>query len=191
MKFKLLFCSKIWVYLTEIPVIILFLITRSYNDSSTSWLKLYPLLIFLALVMLFIVIYFFRVITVSFDEIRYHGLFSSRDSAIINKGKTLIITMKSAKRLTVELFGNDGQPPMLDWLKGEDYVPVDIYLFRGKAIGGRKTVSSVLKFFSVTEEDLALAFSEDSFSGDYEYVTLQVNKKEDVREFRITMKETL
>ena len=99
--------------------------------------------------------------------------------------------MKSAKRLTVELFGNDGQPPMLDWLKGEDYVPVDIYLFRGKAIGGRKTVSSVLKFFSVTEEDLALAFSEDSFSGDYEYVTLQVNKKEDVREFRITMKETL
>ena len=99
--------------------------------------------------------------------------------------------MKSAQRLTVELFGNDGQPPMLDWLKGDDYVPVDIYLFRGKAIGGRRTVSSVLKFFSVSEEDLETMFCRDSFSGDYEYVTLEVNKKEDVREFRITMKETV
>ena len=191
MKFKLLFCSKIWVYLTEIPVIILFLITRSYNDSSKTLLKLYPLLVFLALVMLFIVVYFFRVITISYDEIRYHGLFSSRDSAVINKDKTLIITMKSAKRLTVELFGNDGQPPALDWLKEDDYTPVDIYLFRGKAIGGKRTVASVLKFFLVSDEDFESVFNSDSFEKEYEFVSLKANKKEDVREIRLTMKETV
>ncbi len=191
MKFKMLFCSKIWVYLTELPVIILLLITRSFNDGSKNLLKLYPLQIFLLLTMLFIFVYFFRIITISYDEIRYHGLFSSRDSAVINKDKTLILTLKSRGRLTVELFGNDGQPPALDWLKDADYTPVDIYLFRGKAIGGKGRVKALLKFFEVDEDGITKAFGEDSFDGEYENVTLHAEKREDVREFRITMKETV
>ena len=191
MKFKLLFCSKIWVYLTEVPVIILLLITRSFNDSSENLLKLYPLQIFLLLVMLFIFVYFFRIITVSYDEIRYHGLFSSRDSAAINKDKTLILTLKKGGRLTVELFGNDGEPPALDWLKDADYTPVDIYLFRGKAIGGKGRVRSLLKFYGVDTDGIENSLALDSFDGDYELVALHAEKREDVREFRITMKETV
>ena len=191
MKFKLLFCSKIWVYLTEVPVIILLLITRSFNDSSENLLKLYPLQIFLLLAMLFIFVYFFRIITVSYDEIRYHGLFSSRDSAAINKDKTLILTLKKGGRLTVELFGNDGEPPALDWLKDADYTPVDIYLFRGKAIGGKGRVKSLLKFYGVDTDGIENSLALDSFDGDYELVALHAEKREDVREFRITMKETV
>lgn len=191
MKFVFLFCSKLRVYLTELPVIILLAVAMHYNDGSDELFKLYPLQIFLILVMIFILVYFFRAITITYDEIRYHGLFSSRDSAVINKDKTLIITMKAGRRLTVELFGNDGKHPSLDWLKDADTPPVDIFLFRGKAIGGKRAVRSVLKYFGVEAEDLERVFSEDSFSREYDDVLLTVEKTEDIRTFRIKMKETV
>ena len=191
MKFVFLFCTKLRVYLTELPVILLLAVAIHYNDGSDALFKLYPLQIFLGLVILFILVYFFRAITITYDEIRYHGLFSSRDSAVINKDKTIIITMKPARRLTVELFGNDGQLPALDWLKDSDAPPVDIFLFRGKAVGGKRTVRSVLKYFGVPEEDILRAFEDSSYSSECEDVYLSAEKKEDIHVFKIKMKETI
>ena len=191
MKFVFLFCTKLRVYLTELPVILLLAIAIHYNDGSDELFKLYPLQIFLALVILFILVYFFRAITITYDEIRYHGLFSSRDSAVINKDKTIIITMKPSRRLTVELFGNDGQLPALDWLKDSDTPPVDIFLFRGKAVGGKRAVRSVLKYFGVAEDEIDHAFVDDSYSVECDDVLLSVEKKEDIRIFKIKMKETI
>lgn len=191
MKFVFLFCTKLRVYLTELPVILLLAIAIHYNDGSDELFKLYPLQIFLGLVILFILVYFFRAITITYDEIRYHGLFSSRDSAVINKDKTLIITMKPARRLTVELFGNDGKLPALDWLKDSEAPPVDIFLFRGKAVGGKRTVSSVLKYFGVPAEDISEVFSKDGYTREYDDVILDVEKKEDICIFKIKMKETV
>ena len=191
MKFVFLFCSKLRVYLTELPVVLLLAVAIHYNDGSDALFKLYPLQIFLVLAILFILVYFFRAITITYDEIRYHGLFSSRDSAVINKDKTLIITMKPGRRLAVELFGNDGKLPALDWLKDDDTPPVDIFLFRGKAVGGERSVRSVLKYFGVAEQDLGAVFTEDSFSAEYDDVSLSVEKKEDIRIFKIKMKETI
>ena len=125
MRKKYLFCTRMRVYLIELPIIILFAITLHYNQYSDELTKFYPLLIFLGLSMIFILVYFFRAISVSFDEVRYLGLYSSHDHAEINEGKELIFTLYGKRRMRVELFGNDGRPPELSWVKDdESYVPV-------------------------------------------------------------------
>ena len=180
------------VYLTEIPIIILFTITLHYNKYSEELTKFYPLLIFLGLVMLFILVYFFRAISISFEEIRYLGLYSSRDHAEINEGKELILTLLGKKRIKVELFGNDGKPPELSWIKdNENYTPVDIYLFRGKAIGGKRKLKSVLKYFGVDESDIETVFKSESFSGEYEYVSLNSEINEEKTVIKLKIKETI
>lgn len=192
MKKKYLFCTRLRVYLTEVPLIILFVITLRYNKYSEELIKFYPLMIFLFASMIFIFIYFFRAISVSFSEIRYHGLFSSRDSAEINEGKEIIITLLDKRRIRVDLFGNDNKPPALSWIQDdENYTPVDIYLFRGKAYGSKRKAVSLLRYFGVDENDIPLVFEMESYSGDYEYVSLKSIMNEDKTEIRLKMKETV
>ena len=93
MKNVYLFCTRIAVYLTELPVLILLWTAMRYNDRSEEIFKLYPLIVILSLAVIFILVYFFRLISVSRDEIRYLGIFSSRDSALITEGKTLVIKL--------------------------------------------------------------------------------------------------
>lgn len=192
MSKKYLFCTRLRIYLIELPLVILFAITLYFNQYSDGLLKFYPLLVFLALSMIYIFIYFFRAISISFDEIRYLGLFSSRDHAEINEGKELIFTLLPKKKMKVELFGNDGRPPELSWiLEDESYKPVDIYLFRGKAIGKKRQIGSILRYFGVEKADIDEIFSKESFSGDYEYVSLKSEIKEDITTVRLTMKQTV
>jgi hypothetical protein len=179
-------------YLTELPIVILFAIAYHYNGYSTNPTKLYPLLIFLGLAMIFILVYFFRAISVSFEEVRYHGIFSSKDHSDITEGKELILTLYRKRRMRVELYGNDGVSPDFDWIKnGENYEPIDIYLFRGKAIGGKRKLSSLLRYFGVDEVGIVSVLEENKFSGEYEYVSLVSAKKEDETEVRLKFKETV
>ena len=192
MKKKYLFCTRLRVYLIELPVIVLFAITLHYNKYSEELAKFYPLLIFLAAAMIFIFVYFFRAISISFEEIRYHGLYSSRDHAEINEGKELILTLQEKRRIRIELFGNDGKPPELSWVKDDQsYTPVDIYLFRGKAIGGKRSIKSLLRYFGVSESDVESVLSEKNFSGDYAYVSLKSEKLEEKTVIRLKMKQTV
>lgn len=180
------------MYLTEIPIMILFMIALRYNQESKEVMKLYPLLIFLAAAMIFIVVYFFRAISISFEEIRYHGLYSSRDHAEINEGKELIITLYEKRRIRLELFGNDGKPPELSWVKDdENYTPIDIFLFRGKAIGGKRKIKSLLKYFGVEDTAIESIFNKENFSREYEYVSLMSESFEDKTVIRLKMKETV
>ena len=180
------------VYWMEIPIIILFAIACRYNKLSEELTKLYPLIIFLGLAMIFIFVYFFRAISLSFEEVRYHGLYSSRDHAAITKDKELIITLGEKRRMKVELFGNDGAAPELDFIKNDStYTPVDIYLFRGKAIGARRALLRILKFYGVSESDFAAILASENFSADYEYVTLKSKVSEDSTVVRLKFKETV
>lgn len=189
MKRLFLFCTKIRYYLTEIPLMIFLLIVRHFNDEAEGLLKLYPLQIFIVLLMLFIFVYFFRLISVSYEEVRYHGLFSSRDSAVLNEGKTLILTLSHHSRLNIEVFGNDGHAPILDSLKEQG--SIDIFLFRGKAIGGRRKASRIMRYFGVSDEGVRAVFSENSFSSEYELVSLTSELREDVRIIKMRLKETV
>ena len=189
MKKKYLFCTSPLMYLTEVPIIVLFIIALRYNKYSEEIAKFYPLMIFLGLVACFIFVYLFRVISISLEEIRFHGLFSSRDRADINEGKELIITLLPKRRIRVELFGNDGTLPEYSWIK--DGKPIDIFLFRGKALGTKQTVISLLTFFGVDGYHAAEAIEKDSFFGDYELSSLESKKEEDKTVFRLKIKETV
>ena len=191
MKKKYLFCTSPLMYLSELPVIILFIIVLRYNRYSELLTKFYPLLIFLVLTMVFIFIYLFRVISISYEEIRYHGLFSSRDRADINEGKELIITVLPKRRLRINLFGNDGTLPEYSWINAENGKPLDIFLFRGKALGTKRKVLSLLRFFGVDEEDASQALLNDSFQGDYELVSLESKREEEKTTIRLRIKETV
>lgn len=188
-KKKILFCSKIWYFITEIPLLIFLYITCYYNFTSDEPWKLIPLMLVLLCTIVFIGIYFFRYISISYAEIRYHGLFSPRDSSVINKDKTLILTMKRGSNLSVELFGNDGRPPLYAGINSD--TSVDIYLFRGRAIGGARAVGSVLRFFEIDEENIKKILKNDEFSCEYESFTINAKKIEDIREIRIKFKKTI
>ncbi len=189
MKKKYLFCTKLWFYLTEIPLALLLAVSIYYGPMTEGVFKLVPLIVTLAFAMLFILVFFFRIVVISYEEVRYRGLFSSRDRAFINKDKTLIITMRPHGNLDVDLYGNDGQPPMFAGLKDEP--PIDIYLFRGRTIGARRTVISILEYFDIPTDDARTALAKDSYFEEYELVSLSAEKREDIREIRIKFKETI
>ena len=141
-------------FISEIPLIALYVVAVIRNRYVTSALKLYPLQIGLILLIAFIAIYFFRGIKISYAEITHVGRFSERYKAIINKDKTLILTLRGAGKMKVVLFGNDGLPPLYS-TEEEGSEPIDIELFTGHTLGKRGTLKRVLRFFGVdpTEAD--------------------------------------
>ena len=189
MKKKYLFCTKIWFYITEIPLLYFLYVACYHNFTSENPLQFIPLILILSAVIIFIGIYFFRMISVSYEMIRFHGLFSSHDSAMINKDKTLIITLKRKSYLGIALYGNDGKPPMFEGLRDEG--AIDIYLFRGRAVGGKRTAVSILKYFGIPESDIAAAFDNEKHSSETEGISFTAEKIEDIRELRLKFKCTV
>ena len=189
MKKKYLFCTKIWFYLSEIPLLFFLYVTCYYNFTSDNPWQFIPLILILTAVIIFIGIYYFRLISLSYEMIRYHGLFSSHDSAIINKDKTVIITLNRRSYIGISLYGNDGKPPMFDGLRGEG--AIDIYLFRGRAVGGKRTVRSILKYYGISESDISAAFDCEKHSAETEDILFTAELIEDIREFRLKFKRTV
>jgi hypothetical protein len=179
------------MYLTEAPLAVIFILTLIFNSSASGLLKLYPLMLASLSAIVFILVYLFRFVTVSVEEIKIFGLFSSRDKAIINKGKTLILSRSKKGVCTVTLFGNDGERPMLDWTQGEDYVPVDINLFRERIYGGRRSFKRILRFFGVSPEDTESILSKECDSLDYGDFKVLKDTAEGREEIRIYFNETL
>jgi len=183
--------SPFYMYLTAIPLIIILVLSIISNSSSEGLLKLYPLILATAAAIIFILVYLLRYITVSVEEIKIFGLFSSRDKAIINKGKTLIMTETKKGVRLLTLFGNDGERPMLDWTQGEDYVPVDINLFRERIYGGKGSFSKILKFFDVNEEDIERILTEEEYTVEYPDFTVTRITGEVAKDIKIYFKETI
>ncbi len=155
------------MYWVELPLAALLTACLFYNRYADGFMKLYPLIIALTVGMAVILVYYFRGIRISYDEIRYIGLFTSRDSAVITEGKTLIIKELPHGKLEITLFGNDGVLPELDWVKSTGDAPRDISLFRGKTIGRRRTVAKVMSYFGVPKDEAADLLLQDSFSSVY------------------------
>ena len=176
-------------FLVSLPMAALLCGAIIMNDTVDTLLGLYPLIVACILGIIFTFVYFFKAVIITKDEIKYVGPFSSRDSAIINEGKTLIITELPHGRLAVSIYGNDGVNASLDWLKSETAVR-DVYLFKGKAIGGALAIKSVLRFFSVCDEDLSLLISEEVTLERDDY-TLSSANTENGREIRIKFKKTI
>ena len=166
MKKTYLFCTKLRFYLSEIPPIILLIITIMHNDSSEGLLKLYPLIIFSSACIVFIFMYFFRMISISAEDIKSIGAFSSRDKAVINKDKTLIFTFKKRNKMVVRLYGDSGLPSF-NWMKNDEQKSSGIDLFRENAIGNSRTAKKILSNFQVPTEDINALIKAENYEKEY------------------------
>ncbi len=190
MKGIFLFCTKLWVYLSELPLIILFMVAIKQNKNVDTPLKLYPLMTVLVLGMIFIFLYYFRVVKINFEEIRMLGLFSGRDRAIIKKDRTLSFTLWPGKKMIVELSGRD-EAPALDWIDPEDYLGMSVNLFRAKAVGGEKTLKHCLMYFEVPTSDMESIFSDSDITFDYESLKLTATTVNEHRCVSLDFKESI
>ena len=190
MKSLYLLCTKPLVYLTELPVLILLTIALRYNSESDELFKFYPLIVFLSFAVIFILVYFLKVISVNFEEIRYHGLFSSRDSAFIGEGKSLVLLLKPKRNIGIELYGDAGKEPIFDWMKAEDVIHRDICLFRGKANGGIKTVKKIIGFF-ISEGECPETFVNDGFEYEDDNIRVSTSIKNECKMVTIKFKKTI
>ena len=161
MKNIYLFCTKLWVYSIELPVILLFWLAVSLNEYSDLAVKFYPLIIMSALLILFIMVYFFRFISINNDEIRSHGIFSSKDSALIAENKTLVISLHPRRVIKLTLFSDPDEEPEFNWMKSESSAHREICVFRGKAVGGKRSAKRILKYFTLPDDELGRAFDEN------------------------------
>ncbi len=188
MKFVFLFSTKLRFFISEIPLIFLYVLAVMRNKYSTGVMKLYPLQLGLLFLILFIGVFFFRGIKITQSEIRDVGRFSPLFKAIINKDKTLILTLKNSGKLRVVLFGNDGIPPL--YSSEEDATPMDIELFTGKTLGSRRTLKRILRFFGTDDADTE-RFVSGEFSKSYENTEVTSRCLEGAHEIRILFTKTV
>ena len=71
MKSVILLKMRLWVFLTEIPLIILLLVCKNVNEGMDELFGLWPLMIALGALIVFLAVYFFRLVSVSW---LYHFL---------------------------------------------------------------------------------------------------------------------
>ena len=190
MKKIYLFCTKWWLFLTELPPTFLLVVCIFYNNIVESPGKLYPLIMFCAAAMILIFLYFFRLISISKEEILSVGLFSSRDSAVIEKDTTLVITMLKGGKLLIELDGRS-KAPGFSWMKGGEYEESDINLYRDRAVGGAGTIKRILGFFSVDKDDADKLIFGDCFSKEYQFFTVSSSIENEKRRIRVRFNETI
>lgn len=191
MKPIYLFSTRMRTFWVLAPMVVLLYLCVHFNDAADTLLKLYPLMIFAILAIIFTLVYLFRVVELSYSEIKYIGLFSSRDSAIITEGKTLVIDMLEKKKISIKLYGNEGYNPEIRWLQNEDGSVSDICLFRGKTYGNEAPVIRILSYFGVSSEDFDVIFTTDGFEKQYKNVTVTSLPELEHRQIRIRMDKTI
>ena len=174
----------------SIPAIIVLIASIVLNHLVNSPVRLYPLMIFSGLTVAFTFVYFFRVVVLTTEEIKMIGPFSSKDSSIINEGKTLIITRRSVGRISIDLYGNNGVNADLDWLRNERTIR-DIYLFKSKVVGGTNAVKRILLFFGISEIDANELLSTNEAYKEYPEYTVSVSSVEGKQEIRIRFTITI
>ena len=82
MKKISLLSTALPMYLTELPVIYLLYVAIKYNKNVEGPFKLYPLILGLIGIAIFIFIYLFRVVVISYDTIKSIGPFSSKEKEV-------------------------------------------------------------------------------------------------------------
>lgn len=178
MKKIYLFCTRLLAFWVELPLALIFVVSIIYNQHAENTFKLYPLIILSLGAMIFFAIYFFRVIEISYAEIRYIGRFTSRDSAMINEGKTLVLTLSGFGKVDIELRGNDG-PSELNLTFDEEDGDMEYRLFRGHCFGGVGSVKKILSYFGVDSANSEKYLHGEFHEGDYEFVSVSSGKNDE------------
>ena len=192
MKPIYIFASRLRAFWVLIPISIVLALSLRFNSNSDNLLKLYPLIIFCICAIIFTFVFLYRFIAISYSEIKYIGRFTSRDSATINEGKTLVIDILEKKRVSIQLYGNEGYDPSIKWLTSEDGSVKDICLFRGKVFGNESVAVRILLYLGVEEdEDINAILDIDGFTKAYENVTVSSLTENEHRQIRIKFDKTV
>ena len=191
MKKKMILSSTAWwAFWIELPLIALLVWALSVNVHADGSLKLYPLIAVIIGAMIFAALFLLRLVELSPSEIKTIGLFSSRDSAVINEGKRLSLKLIPRGKLSLILYGKN-EMPGFDWLKPDEGDGGELPLFRAKVYGGERAASAVIKFFGARKEDIAAILSgeiKEVSSGD---ITIRSSVKDDGVEVDIIFNKTV
>ena len=192
MKATYIFASRLRAFWVLLPMAAILIISICFNNDADGLVKLYPLILFSIGGIIFTFVYLFRFISVSYSEIKYIGRFTSRDSATVNEGKTLVIDLLEKNRVSIQLWGNEGYNPEIKWLTNESGEVDDICLFRGKAYGNENIAVKLLTYFGVPDtSDIERILKEDGFTKSYENVTVTSLTELEHRQIRIKFDKTV
>ena len=159
------------MYWVMLPMAFILALSIIYTPYATGWLKLYPLMLVSAGGIVFMFIFYFRLIRINWTEVKDIGRFSPRDSAVINEGKSLVLVPQRGGRVKVYLYGKDGLPE-LDWMRDQTTDPSVICMYRGRTQGGKRAVRRVLRYFGASDADVKAILSEVGTERVYENATL-------------------
>ena len=191
MKPIYIFASRLRALWVLLPMSIVLTIALRVNNGAEGSLKLYPLIIFSIGSIIFTFVYYFRFVAISFSEIKYIGRFSSRDSASINEGKTLVIELMEKSRISIRLYGNEGYNPEIKWLTNEKGESGDICLFRGRVYGGSGIASRILTHLGVDTADVGTILDTDGFKRTYENVSVSTLTENEHKLIKIRFDKTV
>ncbi len=185
MKNFYFFSSRLYVFLTELPLILLLVVAIRFNSASESLLKLYPLIVFTVGMMIFIMLYFVRGIKINADEVRAVGLFSSRDYVLLKDDSRILITDKGAGNLKVEVFGINDHSSVYNWKRND--TPDEINLFRATAIGSSSKIKKLLRFYGFSADVANEAVESESYTAESLLAKLTVTANEDIKEYNLAL----
>lgn len=189
MKSVFLFKMRLWVFLTELPPMILLMACIRNNSEATGLFKLYPLIVVLMALIIFLAFYFFRLVEVSWEEIRDIGLFTRKDDAVIAKDTALTMLLSKGSQVKLVLLGAPANAAF-DWVKPTDK-PHELAMYRGNVYGGKKTATKLLTYFGIDESDLEAVLGEGEFEKKYAYSAVNATNTDEGRYIRINITETL
>lgn len=152
MKKRLYLSSTKWgFFLLELPLIAWFVLALRANASATGALRYYPMLVAVGGIIVFVFLFFLRLVQCSYDEIRTVGRFSTRDRVILREGKTLTLTLRTHGYVGIDVYGHDGEVAALEWLR--DSEPTDIRQLHTRAVGGAARLLRILAFYKIEGYD--------------------------------------
>lgn len=189
MKSVILFKMRLWVFLTELPPMILLMACIRNNSESAGLFKLYPLIAVLMALIIFLAFYFFRLVEVSWEEIRDIGLFTRKDDAVIAKDTALTLQLTKGSQVKLVLLGAPSNAAF-DWVKPTDK-PHELAMYRGNVYGGKKSATKLLCYFGIDEGDLEAILGEGEFEKEYAYSAISASNTDEGRYIRISITETL
>ena len=184
----ILFKMQPWVFLTELPAMALLVVCWHFNDKVEGLLKLYPLMIALMALIIFLAFYFFRLAFISWEEIHDIGLFTRRDEAVISEGNSLKLTLTKKGQIKMLLLGDRGVAGF-DWMKPTDRHELPTY--RGNAYGGARALKRILRYFGADEDSLEAILGNSKFEAEYAYSRVSAVSSDEGREIRIDITATL
>ena len=182
---------RLWAFLIEIPLMTLLMICWSMNDQVDELFKLYPLIIALAAGIIFMAVYLFRLVEISWEEIRDIGFFTRRDNGLVSKGRIIELRLKAHGVVGITLMGHDGEYAGFDWMRPEDGAPADIALYRGNAYGGKRAIGKLLRYFGADESQIAGLIEMEITKADFEYASATSSREDDSLLIKISINETL